>query len=102
MAVIRRGRHSRQRLARLAARGNELPHNRYGFAVGKRVGGAVVRNRTKRRLREIMHTLPLTPGHDMLVTAEPACAYASFSELSRAIEECARRSGLLRTAQSSQ
>ena len=74
-------------------------HNRYGFAVGKRVGCAVIRNRTKRRLREIMHGLPLAPGHDVLVTAEPACVSASFQELSEVIEECARGSGLLHSEQ---
>lgn len=101
VAVIRKGRHSRHRLTRLASRRNGLPHNRYGFAVGRRVGCAVIRNRTKRRLREILHNLPIEKGHDILVTAEPGSVYASFNELTKSIEECAGRTGILNGTQAS-
>ncbi len=80
---------------RVAALGNGLPYSRCGFAVGRRVGTAVVRNKTRRRLREIMRHLPLKPGYDIVVTADPLAASVSFHELERAAERCAERSGLL-------
>ena len=54
-----------------------------GFAVSKAVGGAVVRNRVKRRLRAIMaDALPTLPaGSRVVVRALPAAASASFGEL---------------------
>lgn len=54
-----------------------------GFAVSKAVGGAVVRNRVKRRLRAIMaEALPTLPhGHAVVVRAQPPAASASFAAL---------------------
>src|SRR6185312_15494468 len=46
----------------LCALPNNLPHNRYGFSVSKRLGGAVVRNRVKRLLREAVRTTPKEVG----------------------------------------
>jgi len=54
-----------------------------GFAVSKAVGGAVVRNRVKRRLRAIMaDVLPGLPaGSATVVRALPQAASASFDSL---------------------
>jgi len=51
--------------------------------VSKRVGPAVVRNKVKRRLREIYrHALPsLKPGLWLVVTAKPSAATASLFTL---------------------
>ena len=56
---------------------------RFGLVTSRRVGGAVIRNRVRRRLREIcrLHRTMLAPGWLIVVVAKPAAVEASFSEL---------------------
>ena len=71
--------------------------SRAGFVVSKAVGGAVVRNRVKRRLRHLMREQlgALPSGTDVVVRALPAAAGRSYAELgtdlARSIEAAARR-----------
>lgn len=69
---------------------------RIGFSVSKRVGGAVVRNRVKRRLREAVRVrlTSLTPGWDIVVSARPAAASAPFETLDAEIGALLQRAGL--------
>ena len=66
---------------------------RVGFVVSKAVGNAVVRNRTKRRLRALMaeRIEDLPAGVDVVVRAQPAAAAATYDELGRDIDRCLRR-----------
>ncbi|HZB66942.1 MAG TPA: ribonuclease P protein component [Ornithinibacter sp.] len=60
---------------------------RVGFVVSRAVGGAVVRNRTKRRLRalvaERLGSLP--PGMDVVIRANPPAGAATYGELQEAL-----------------
>lgn len=58
-----------------------------GFSVGKKVGGAVVRNLVKRRLRAIvrLHLQTLAPGHHLVLRARPPAAQAGFDALEAAV-----------------
>ena len=69
---------------------------RIGFSVSKRVGGAVVRNRVKRRLREaVRHTLAdLPPSWDIIIGARPPAATADYATLDTAMRELLARAGL--------
>jgi len=60
---------------------------RVAYAVGKRVGPAVVRNRVRRRLRAaaLAHRGELQPGGAYLFGAAPAAATASFAEIDAAM-----------------
>jgi ribonuclease P protein component len=77
---------------------NELPLSRYGISVSKRIGKAVVRNRVKRRLREILRIVPLKPGWDIVFIARPAAASADYAGLKRATEGLLTRAHLVETA----
>ena len=77
---------------------------RVGFSVSKRVGDAVVRNRVKRRLREIVRRcLPrVVPGWDLILTPTAAAAQADFVALAGEIDELLRRAGLWNADQTSE
>src|SRR5262249_591840 len=78
------------------AEGEEL---RVGFTVGRVLGGAVERNRIKRRLRESVRlTRPAAPvAADVVINPKKSLRTAEFSELlneaCRAFEVIAQKSG---------
>lgn len=84
------------RLVVLYARPNGSSVTRVGFSVGKRVGKAVVRNRARRRLREVVRLLiaRAQPGWDLVLIARGAIVEASFGEIGSAVEQLFRRAGL--------
>ncbi len=75
------------------------PPARIGFSVSRRVGGAVVRNRVKRRLREIMRKRlsHVAPGWDIVITARASAAEAEYSALEEDVRETFSRARLWRT-----
>ena len=75
---------------------NGLNSSRYGISVSKRVGKAVVRNRVKRLLREILRVIPLEPGWDIIFIARPAAANANYASLERLIGDLLSRAELVR------
>lgn len=77
---------------------NDLDRSRIGFSVSKRVGKAVIRNKVKRRLREILRQAPLRPGQDIVFSARPAAATADFGSLRDAARELLARAHLTETA----
>jgi ribonuclease P protein component len=66
-----------------------------GFVVSRAVGSAVVRNRTKRRLRHLMRDrLPQLPaGSRIVVRALPAAADVSAATLAADLDDSLRRAG---------
>lgn len=96
--IRRRGRSVASRLLVLSVAPNGLAHNRYGFAVGRRVGKAVRRNRVKRWLREIVRQLhpSLRQGFDLVLVARGKLADESvtYHELREAVEILIKRAGL--------
>ena len=61
---------------------------RVGFVVSKAVGGAVVRNRVKRRLRALVAARlgGLPAGVDVVVRANPPAAEAASQQLGSALD----------------
>jgi ribonuclease P protein component len=68
-----------------------------GFVVSKAVGGAVVRNRTKRRLRALVRPLlgGVVPGTRLVVRAQPVAALAPTSALGSDLTRALQRAGAL-------
>jgi ribonuclease P protein component len=94
-AVYQRGRSWSNPELAIRVLPNDLPQSRFGFAVGKRVGTAVVRNRVKRHLREAVRALAPAGGWDVVVIARPAAAADDFAGLRTALAALLRRAGLL-------
>ena len=70
---------------------------RVGVVTSRRVGGAVVRNRVRRRLREIVrqHQHALPGGCWMVLVARPDAANASYQQLEHEWLRLARRASIL-------
>ena len=82
-------------LLRLRVLPNGLGVSRFGFAIGKRVGKAVVRNRTKRRLRETVRQMDIRPGYDVVIIGQPAAATSSYQALRAGVMDLLTRARLL-------
>ena len=73
---------------------NGLDLSRYGFTVSRRVGKAVVRNRIKRLLREILRQTPLQPGWDIVFIARAPATKADYTDLGKLVRDLLSRAGL--------
>ena len=82
----------------LYARKNRSDCNRVGITVSKKLGHAVVRNRTRRRLREVyrLNEQKFAPGWDIVVVARSRSVEAPFEKLTESYLRLARKAGLLR------
>ena len=80
----------------LCALPNNLELSRFGFAVSKRIGKAVVRNRVRRRMREAvrLRRASIAAGWDLVFIARSAIAQATYAQITRAVENLVRRAKL--------
>jgi len=74
---------------------NGLSLSRYGFSVSRRVGKAVVRNRVRRLLREILRLDLQKPGWDIVFIARPAAATVDYATLRKSVLKLLSRAQLL-------
>ena len=82
----------------LYARKNRQAVNRVGITVGKKLGKAHVRNRARRRLREVyrLNERLFQPGWDIVVVARTKSVDAPFDKLTKSYLTLAKRAGCLR------
>ena len=78
-------------------RRNGTEENRIGLTVSAKLGHAVVRNRLRRRLREVyrLHENQFQPGWDLVVVARSRAVNAPYQKLEKAYLSLADQLGLL-------
>ncbi len=66
---------------------NGLEHTRFGFTVTKKIGKSVVRNRVKRRVREIvrLNIENIKDGYDIILIPKKNVVDIGFKELESAV-----------------
>ena len=82
----------------LYARKNRTDGNRVGITVGKKLGKAHIRNRTRRRIREVyrLNEEMFKPGYDIVVVARSRSLDADFGSLTKAYLSLAEKAGILK------
>lgn len=75
----------------------DLEMTRFGMATGRVLGSAVVRNRVRRRIREVLRVLEpdIQPGWDVLLIARPALVGTDHETLVTTLRRQLLRGGVL-------
>ena len=78
-------------------RRNGLEETRFGLSTGRKLGGAVVRNRVRRRIREALRVMApsFQPGWDVLIIARPAIVEADYRSLVETLRRILQRGGVV-------
>lgn len=99
--VRRKGRSWAHPLLVLCALRNDLGYSRFGFSASKKVGGAVVRNRARRLMREAtrLRQTVIADGWDVVIIARRPIRGTDFYQVDRAVEQLLRRAHLLKAAE---
>ena len=93
---MRHGKSSANKLMVVYANRNRKSEFRVGFCVSKKIGGAVVRNRIRRRLKEAIIATPQLQvnGWDLIVIARAQTEKVDFSQLSQGLLTLSQKVGL--------
>jgi ribonuclease P protein component len=82
-AVYRNGKRRSSSYFTVFLKANDLPQSRFGFSIKRALGGAVVRNRMRRRMREVvrLHREEISAGWDLVIHPKANVASAPFAAL---------------------
>lgn len=103
-ATVRHGARAGRDTVVVHCRASSDPGTRVGFVVSRAVGGAVVRNRVRRRLRGVVveQRATLPQGADVVVRALPPASTARYealaADVASALRSAARRAGAAHVA----
>ena len=96
-----KGKSAANRFLVVYCRRNGRDTNRLGYTVSAKLGGAVVRNRVRRRLREIyrLASPAMKCGWDIVIVARSCCVGAEYSDIEKAFADVCERLQLTRDAE---
>lgn len=82
-AVYRHGKRRSSSHFTVFSKANGQPQSRFGFSIKRALGGAVLRNRMRRRIREVirLHRQEISAGWDIVIHPKPSVAAAPWSVL---------------------
>lgn len=102
--LYRRGKSAVSPCLAVYCRRNREGENHLGFTVGKKVGGAVTRNKVRRRLREIyrLNEMRVQSGYDIVIVARTKAAFTSYQKLERSFLQLLDKQGLLKKGEEEQ
>ena len=75
---------------------NNLEDNRYGFSISKKIGKAVIRNKLRRRLKEILrlNDAKIKKGYDLIFIARKAVVELDYKKLERNVYKLLQKAGI--------
>lgn len=93
------GRSWRHPLIVLLVKANQNDVSRFAFVAGRRIGNAVVRNRCRRLMREVVrrHMNEIEAGWDMMLIARSSDTAVSYHDVETAVLQLLARANLLHT-----
>jgi len=82
-AVYRNGKRRSSSHFTVFLKANDLPQSRFGFSIKRALGGAVARNRIRRRVREVvrLHRREISAGWDFVIHPKANVENAAFAAL---------------------
>ena len=97
--VYHRGKSVSTKLIVLIYFSNKYGGIRSGFSISKKVGGAVVRNKVRRRMKEALRELlPELQGHaSMVFVAKRPVSMATYAQIKKDMQYVLKKAGLLNT-----
>lgn len=96
--VFKKGKRFKGRFLFLRVLKSDLSESRFGFIVSKKISKkAVVRNKIKRRLREIIRSklLDVKGGFDILIISLSGIENKEFKEVEEEVDEILKRTGII-------
>ncbi|MCB9418350.1 MAG: ribonuclease P protein component [Ardenticatenaceae bacterium] len=102
-SVRQNGRSWRHPLIVLLVKANQNDVSRFAFVAGRRIGKAVVRNRCRRLMREVVrhHLNEIEAGWDMMLIARSPVTAVSYHDVETAVLQLLSRANLLCTQRTS-
>ena len=94
--VARNGKTFKSRSIVLRIAPNKVDNVRFGFIVSRLIGGAVTRNKVKRRLRHIVREIKVKDNWDVVISARRSAKFTDFAKLKGETQELLASAGVLK------
>jgi len=95
--IYKRGKYFASPLLVVYAERDRFKQSRMGITVSSKIGNAVVRNRTKRRIKEALRAIEprVAEGYNLVIVARNAIVFADYAAICATLERLLGKLGLL-------